>query len=165
MTEAVGQPYGTVPSKRSADKVPVQIDWHDYLINLWAPGVAVEQGVTIRPRRSAATGFEYLCATPGVTAKKEPRWPTAVGESVTDGSVVWTSQARSIASQRTSITGSAWDADDGVTLSDQSNADLIYTTFVDGGEDGEDYEVRNLVTLANGEEKEGVAVVPVRDSG
>ena len=43
MTDDVGAPYGPVPPKRTWDNVPVQIDWHNYLVNRWGPCIEVEE--------------------------------------------------------------------------------------------------------------------------
>ena len=37
-----------------------------------------------------STGFAYDCTTAGTTDTIEPTWPTTVGTTVTDGTVVWT---------------------------------------------------------------------------
>lgn len=60
------------------------------------PGRLYELNDIVRP--PVATGFEYKATTAGQTAGSlerpaEPRWPTKAGETVTDGSVVWTAQA------------------------------------------------------------------------
>ena len=38
-------------------------------------------------------GFEYECTTGGQTSPTEPKWPTTVAGTVTDGSVTWTARA------------------------------------------------------------------------
>jgi hypothetical protein len=160
-----GAPAGIAEPKRSYDNVPVRVDWHDYLINRREEGAAVAQNYVFRPPRAQATGLEYKCTTAGVTSAKpfgKITWP-AVGLTVTDGSVVWTAQAISASSLRTTISSSQWPSVTGLTLSSSSNSDQIYTTNAAGGNSGERYEIVHEVTLANGELKEGLIILPVQD--
>ena len=46
-------------------------------------------GTIIKPTRGNETGLIYECTTDATGGATEPTWPTVVGESVTDGSVVW----------------------------------------------------------------------------
>lgn len=165
MSEEHGAPYIEVPAKRSADKVPVQIDWHDYLANDWQRGVHYAFGVRIRPRRAEATGFEYEVTTAGVSGSKRPVFPKVEGATVQSGSVTFTARAISNASLRATIVDSDFPVVTGLTLTDQSSDDLVHTVYASGGTDGANYEVMNRITLSNapGELKEAVALLPVRD--
>jgi hypothetical protein len=163
-----GAPAGEAEPKRVADKVPLRVDWHDYLINTREPGKAVAQNYVFRPPRARATGFEYKCTTAGVTSQKEffgIPWPRTAAGAVTDGSVVWTAQAISTSSLRATVASDAWTADTGLTLSDQSNTDLIYTTYAAAGTNGERYEVKHAITLSGSpaEVKEALILLPVRN--
>lgn len=165
-TEEVGQPYVRVDPKRSFDEVPIEADWHDYLIRQRRPGTAYASSDTVRPLRARATGLQYRCTTAGVTSgvpTDRIRWPTVVGGTVDDGSVVWTAEAVTSASLRTTIASDDWPSVTGLTLGSASNSDLRYVVTVDGGVSGQTYEVKHQVTLANGEEKEAVIVLPVQD--
>lgn len=163
-----GAPAGTAEPKRVANKVPVRVDWHDYLINRREPGTAVALNFVFRPSRSKATGLEYKCTNAGVTSRMPfdaIKWPTIAGGAVTDGVVVWTAQAVSVSSLRATANTEGWSADTGVTLSNPSNNDLVYTTFVAGGANGSDYEIKHSITLTGtpGELAEALIVLPVRD--
>jgi hypothetical protein len=161
-----GAPSGIADPKRPADKVPVNVDWHDYLINERKPGVAIAPNFTVRPRRQSATGLEYKATTSGVTSfapNDRIRWPTTAAQTVTDGTVIWTSQAVSTSSLRATISSNAWTFDNGVTKSDESNSDLVYTAFAAAGFDGQTYALRQSVTLSNGEVKEALILLPVKD--
>ncbi|MCS6946258.1 MAG: hypothetical protein NZM12_01435 [Steroidobacteraceae bacterium] len=164
--EKRGQPYVLVEPKRSFDEVLCEVDWHDYLARLRLPGTQYLIGTAIRLIRDQATGLEYLCSTSGVTSRTptaEIRWPRTAGQTLTDGSVVWTAQAVSISSLRTTITSNAWSATSGVNLGAEFVSDLRYQVIVAGGVSGQHYEVRHRVTLANGEDKEAVILLPVQD--
>lgn len=158
-----GGPYVRVEPKRSFDKVPIQIDWHDYVARLWRPGAAFATGTRIRPSRSRATGLQYNASVGGVTGSRPPVFPKVSGATVVDGSVTWTAEAVSSASLRTTIADDEWPTVDGVSLSDEQSGDFVYEIMVDGGTSGQEYEIAHQVTLANGEEKEGVVVLPVQD--
>lgn len=158
-------PYVEVEAKRVYDEVPVEVDWHDYLARIRRPGSAVAQNDVVRPLRADATGLQYRCTTAGTTSSKPTsslRWPTTAGGTLLDGSVIWTAETISSASLRTTITGEDWPAVSGLTLGTETSNDLRYVVLVAGGSDGVDYEVKHQVTLANGENKEAVAVLPVR---
>lgn len=161
-----GGPYGLVAPKRSFDEVPIEIDWHDYVANVRLPGTTYAQNVLVRPLRAEATGLQYRCTTAGTTSGQPSgrlRWPTTAGGAVTDGSVVWTAEALTSGSLRSTISTSAWPAVTGVTVTDQGSSDLRYRANVAGGRSGQTYEIRHRVTLANGEDKEAVAILPVQD--
>lgn len=161
-----GAPYGTVAPKRSFDKVPIQVDWHDYLTNRRYAGRSVSLNYRMRPERLLSTGLQYRCSTSGVTSRvpwgRIP-WPIILGQTAQDGSVVWTAEEIDAASIRTTISSNLWVAPPGITLSSESHADMIYQIFVDGGVSGLSYELKHQVTLANAEEKEAVIVLPVQD--
>lgn len=162
-----GAPFAEVEAKRPADKVPLRVDWHDYLINTRDPGKAVALNYVFRPARARATGLEYKCTTAGVTSQKAYdaiRWPLAAAGTVTDGSVVWTAQAVSASSLRATVSSNAWTSDTGVTRSDESTTDLIYTAYFAGGTDGERYEIKHSITLSGtpAEIKEALILLPVR---
>ena len=57
----------------------------------WRVSTAVSAGVTVRP--TTGNGKLYECTTAGTTAATEPTWPTTVGNTVADGTVVWTCRA------------------------------------------------------------------------
>jgi hypothetical protein len=165
-TEEIGQPYVRVQAKRSFDDVVVEVDWHDYLARQRRPGTAYAVTDAVRPLRARATGLQYRCSTGGVTSgapSDRIRWPAIVGGTVTDGSVVWTAEAVNASSLRTTISTEDWTAVTGLTLGTESSSDLRYHVIVGGGVSGQTYEVRHRVTLANGEDKEAVAVLPVQD--
>jgi hypothetical protein len=161
--EQRGQPYQRVDAKRTFDNVEVSFDWHDYLANKWSAGVAVSINSCIRRNRELSNGQQLRALNDGVTGHRPIPWPRVAGISVPDGSVTWISEEISSASLRTAIADSVFPDVDDLVLSAEANTDLVYRVVVDGGVSGRSYEIRHQVTFANGEEKEAVAVLPVRD--
>lgn len=55
----------------------------------WAASTVYAIGSAARPAVTR-NGFTYQCTTAGTSGASEPVWPTTAGQTVTDGSVVWT---------------------------------------------------------------------------
>lgn len=159
----IGEPVVQLKPKRSWDEIPVEFDWHDYLIRLPRRGTSMALNERVRLLRARSTGLQYRVTTAGVTGNKEPRWPTVSGAIIADGTVVLTAEAIDAQSLRTTITDENFIADTGVTLGVESNDDLLYRVLVSGGMSAQTYKIRHQVTLANGEDKEAVGILPVQD--
>ena len=56
----------------------------------WAASTAYALDDLVIPATS--NGYTYKCTTAGTTAGSAPTWPTTIGGTVTDGTVVWTNQ-------------------------------------------------------------------------
>jgi len=54
----------------------------------WAASQAAALGDAVRP--TTRNGYVYECTQAGTTGSSEPAWPTTPGNTVTDGTVVWT---------------------------------------------------------------------------
>jgi hypothetical protein len=158
-----GQPYQQVDPKRSWDKVEVSFDWHDFLASKWSRGITVTINSRIRLTRAQSRGVQFRATNDGVTGRREPPWPTVSGQTVLDGTVVWEAEPVDNSSLQMTIASSDWPAVSGLTLSLAADTDLVYQILVEGGTDGQDYDVRHRVTLSDGQSKESVAVLPVRD--
>ena len=53
-------------------------------------------GTLIKPTSGNETGYIYECTTEGTGGSSEPTWPTKTGDTVTDGSTVWTCREEKI---------------------------------------------------------------------
>ena len=71
---------GTAVSNWTPGTTPPAAFWHS--------GTGYTLNKPIIPR--TPSGFWYVCTTAGTSASTEPGWPTATGQTVTDGGVVWT---------------------------------------------------------------------------
>ena len=165
-----------VPSKRSTEKVPIQFDWRDLLAIDWERGVELPAGARIRPRPFQATGLEYEVTTAGLTGNRRPIFPgpaedsegeiidNGIGRKCRSGSVVFTARAVTDASLR-AVASSSFQAEDGITLSDESDEGGIYTVYASGGTSGQSYRITQTLVLAGGigETQVRVALLPVED--
>lgn len=94
------------------------------------------------------TGFYYVCTTAGETSQAHPSkpWPRADGQTLVDGSVVWTCRHPSSAALP-AISSVSWETGD-LTLVSQRTADGIAYVTLSGGVHGIDYEVTASITWA-----------------
>jgi hypothetical protein len=70
------------------EAMPVKLNWFKFCFNSWEPNELYMQGEIVRPEMG--TGFAYQAAGDGTTGSRRPRWPLTIGQTVTDGSIVWT---------------------------------------------------------------------------
>ena len=56
----------------------------------WAASTAFSVGDIRRATTSQASGLWFRCTTAGTSASSEPSWPTDIGSTVPDNTVVWT---------------------------------------------------------------------------
>jgi hypothetical protein len=128
------------------------IDWTYWLAFLWQPGYSAALGYVIRP--FPWTGYEYICTTAGQTGNYAPVWPdNAVGEMVVDGSVVWTSQALSVASLQTSVVSASYSAPLGIVTTGYVIVNNLTPVQIDAttATPGKTYEVMCTAALASGD--------------
>lgn len=97
------------------------------------------------------TGFYYECTTAGDTKAHWPDLPRAAGETVTDGSVVWTARHPSSATLP-SISSVTWAVDDAALSVDSESVvgGLVFPTL-SGGSAGVTYIVTATVTWSTGQ--------------
>lgn len=122
------------------------------------PNFPYANGAHVRPVENG-TGWQYQ-SSGGVTNGDdfEPDWPTESGETIEDGSLVWTAEAITFDSLRYRIDSVTWTAPDGITLSnelviDQPAMQEVRVT-VAGGAAGEKYRIIGVVTTTTGLEHE-----------
>ena len=72
------------------DGTTAAIRWgrRQVLDSAWQASHAYILGDYVWP--STFNGYRYVCTTAGTSASTEPSWPTTIGNTVTDGTVVWT---------------------------------------------------------------------------
>ena len=59
----------------------------------WAASTAFSVGDIRRATTEQPSGLFFRCSTAGTSASSEPNWPNMVGDTVTDGTCVWTAIA------------------------------------------------------------------------
>ena len=59
----------------------------------WFPSTAFSVGDIRRPSIEQSSGLFFRCSTAGTSGSSEPSWPNMVGDTVTDGTCVWTAIA------------------------------------------------------------------------
>jgi|TARA_Y100000015_G_scaffold13128_1_gene12596 phage-related protein len=59
-------------------------------IAAWAASTAFSVGNVRRSTGDEGTGLFFRCTTAGTSASSEPEWPNSAGDTVTDGTCVWT---------------------------------------------------------------------------
>lgn len=126
------------------------------------PDTSYAINACVRPVK--ATGLQYRAAAAGRSGTQEPRWPEVAGQTVQDGSVVWTAEAISTASLIRTLSGATWTADAGLTASGSSvDADACAAIAnISGGTLGQSYLVRVAGTFSDGRTKNrcfGVRIV------
>lgn len=135
------------------------IDFHAELVRESIRDYAFTAAQFVRPQR--ATGFYYECTTAGRTSAYYPEWPREAGETVADGSVVWTARHPTGSSVPT-ISSVTWTVPSGLTLDSQSETGLVAYITLSGGTDGVDYEVLCRMTPSSGNVIEQTITIPVR---
>lgn len=73
--------------KDPAESRAVELELFSKCANFWRPNEQYQASEYARP--NAATGFAYQTSG-GLSGLREPRWPTVIGATVTDGSLTWT---------------------------------------------------------------------------
>lgn len=131
-------------------------DFSRDLETVWLPGTVVSASSYARP--TSPNGYEYQCTTGGQSGTKEPNWPTSEGDTVTDGSIVWTAVAFGTNATDTISTVSVTsDAD--MTVSDTTQSNGAVTAKVTSSVKGTHNVLFSVGTAAGETIKETIRVV------
>jgi len=152
--------------QRTGEKRTLGFNWTLRLSRRWTGNTPYAAGTRIRPsEESRHTGFEYQSSGGQTNGQAEPRWPTRLGGTVRDGSIVWTAVALSVDSLLETISTSDWDVPTGLTGSSEDTVDSagLQSTeiMLTGGADGETYEVVNEIRTSAGNEYQAVLVLSI----
>lgn len=99
-------------------------------------------------------GMYYKATNPGKSGATEPTWPTTVGATVTDGSVVWEAVAYNLMAHTETISSATFTASDGVTLGGVVivGGSKVQTTIATIPSTVLSFTVTNHIVKSNGEE-------------
>ena len=126
-----------------------------YELNLWERLVrqayrSSDFSVAAIARPPRDSGLYLECTTAGRTGELyPPSYPRVAGETITDGSVVWTARHPSSVTPPT-ISSVTYVMPTGLTLVSQSESDHVATFTVSGGVDGTAYEIVARVVPSTG---------------
>ena len=56
----------------------------------WGANTAISLGTVVQATTKQYSGLHFKCTTAGTTAATEPDWPTKLGDTIIDNTVVWT---------------------------------------------------------------------------
>jgi hypothetical protein len=136
------------------------IDCVERLVDLARRSFDFSLGAVVRAQRD--TGWYYECTTAGRTSENYPAvFPRAAGETLQDGSVVWTCRHPSTPTLR-SISSVVYTIPTGLTLESQTEDPTVAYFTVSGGVDGEDYDVVARITPSSGDPFDQTITIPVR---
>lgn len=124
----------------------VVLSFYASCANFWRPNEIYDDGEYVRPA-GKGNGYAFECTTPGTSSSREPVWPTVIGRTVTDGSVVWTCRA-ALNNGLSEISDPEATAPDGISVvtplvGEYTNLLVDYT----GGTLGASYDVKFTVTI------------------
>lgn len=134
--------------KTETETIKITYDFRRALEYNWRAGR--DYSVTDYVRPVVETGFEYECTSGGQTGSREPRWPTTLAGTVTDGSVVWTARAFGTNAADT-LSSINLDAPTDLTLGEASIDGSRATFTVSGGDAGGCYMVSVEATTSASE--------------
>ena len=136
------------------------IDWSRQLVLDVKRSTSYVLGAIVRPTRWA--GFYWEVTTAGDTGQQVPsKTPRAAGETLADGSVVWTARHPSSVSIPT-VSTAVWTIPSGLTLSSQLEDTAATHVTLTGGVDGADYEITCRMTPTTGNPLDQTVIIPVR---
>jgi hypothetical protein len=153
------------PPKHPDATLDYAVSFEEDCARTWRPIADYGAGERIRLFSGGkCVGFEFEPTTPGRTGTRLPVFPSVVGATVDDGSLVWTCRALSNDSIIRTIVGTpSWSVEeDEITITGEAIADFQATAKLGGGEDDEDYDVTVTATTSDGLVIPKLVVLPVR---
>lgn len=133
-------------SKPAGDAVTYIVGFARALEVTWRPGRQYLANVFVRP--TTANGFEAEATTAGQSAQDEPEWP-AVGETVNDGSIVWTGRAFGLVASDTISSRTITPDDVAINVDADSTVGTDVLVTLSGGVIGVLYDIAvEIVTTA-----------------
>jgi hypothetical protein len=138
--------FPDAPAKDPAESMDVVLDLAQWCANFWLPNEQFTLNEYARP--NTPTGFSYQATTAGTSGAREPRWPTTLGATVNDGSVVWTCTAAGVNGFNALSAPGAVSEPTGLTIGSISVSETtkILATY-SGGTHGYDYAAVFTFTL------------------
>lgn len=137
-------------TRRSTTNDEYMIDIGPFVTRYWEAAKYFPDGCIVRPLAKqdgglrGSTGCDHQIEAAGMTAEKEPKWPSIIGNSVADGAAVsWLAIPTSVGALDRVITDSTqltWDTDDDsleVSAGAFKNTDgeLKFTVWIANGTD------------------------------
>lgn len=149
--------------KRPGETVDRTLNLRGEIQQAWRAGVEYATNAYVRPTRPNGFDYKVTSAGTGRTSAAEPRWPTTVGGTVTDGSITWTCQAPSTSSCDP-LSGSATvTPPTGITATHVSTDPLGDVKLrLAGGTAGQDYGVLVTAPTSGGQSIQCEVIVQVR---
>src|SRR5581483_3610113 len=142
-------------TQRAGSNQPYEVDVSTRAVSAWKANEAVAANELRRPSLASesadgldhSTGFVYRAGSAGQTGPLEPAW----APTITDGSLIWTGQAPPAGDSIASVTWSQISPPDAtLTITSQTNTNLVASAFVGGGTSGNVYTVQVAVTMLSG---------------
>lgn len=132
-------------TKDADETLSVVLDCYPICAAFWRANERVDADEYVRPLHP--TGFAYKAGAAGTTAGREPKWPTALGGTVVDGSVTWSAVAASTNGVNAISSPSAASDPSGLTISVAvSEASKLVATYA-GGDQDQSYDAVFTFTL------------------
>lgn len=151
------------PAIAPGSTVKCEFDLGPTLVNYHRQGTSY--GLSNRVRVAGVAGFEFEATTAGETGTAPVRWPKTAGQTVTDGSVVWTARAISTASLLATVTGTpTWTVPTGYTATAEAISNNIASALVSvpASADGDDAQITITPVRSDSQVLPQLVILPVR---
>lgn len=130
----------------SGERLEFDVDVGQRAVTTWSPNASISANTLIAPTKRNRTGFVYSTVADGQTGTIEPAW----GPSTKDGSLTWT-QMTPPAVGEDSIASVTWTQQDppdsALTITGQTNTNLVASAYLGGGTSGNVYLILVAVTM------------------